>query len=703
MIRTTPITLSFLMLSPQLKKTIQQCFKYFRDEIPNFVSRKEQNYMVAEIAKILAGEYERKRLIGVIEAGTGTGKSLAYCLGAIPLALSTGKKLCISTATVALQEQLLAKDLPLFRQYSRLDFQYGVVKGRQRYICASKLELLADSKASNEIALWQHQPDKSDLDLISALWQAWLDKKWDGERDSWPKVIKDSIWQHIASDKFSCNKQLAAHRGCPFHKARDIIDKLDVIIVNHSLLLADLELGGGTILPEPDSMFYVIDEAHHLPEQARNFSSASSSLLATIDWLAKFDIFAKKISGTVKTERLIGPVMQLCDNSNELVSDLKLVKQWLSTNSQLFNNDDKRHRFEHGVLPESLVVLAENCLTSSKSGLKYLNKIHQVVLELYKDGAISPWQIEPLLVDIGSNLNRMENQVKLWQMLSFKQSTKSAPMVRWIELTDPIKNEFFLRASPIEVGYFLEDKLWSQAHGVILCSATLLALDSFDNFKKAAGLKDNDGTQFVKLLSPFDFDKNSKLIIADMPVEPNDPSFVNELVSQIKKRVKGQMASLVLFTSYKQMNQVAKDLREQHNISLLVQGEASRSALLKLHKDKCDNKLPSILFGTSSFSEGLDLPGNYLTNLIITKLPFAVPSSPVEQAHAEYIKSKSGNPFMLLTVPDASRKLIQACGRLLRNEQDQGTITILDRRLVTKRYGKSLINSLPPYKLTIEQ
>ena len=225
---------------------------------------------------------------------------------------------------------------------------------------------------------------------------------------------------------------------------------------------------------------------------------------------------------------------------------------------------------------------------------------------------------------------------------------------------------------------------------------------SFDNFRKAAGLNTNDGTQYIKLLSPFDFQNNSELIIANIAVEPSDSAFGDELVGEIKRRVVDKMATLVLFSSYRQMNQVAKDLRQQHNLSLLVQGEASRNALLTLHKDKCDNKLPSILFGTSSFSEGLDLPGAYLTNLIITKLPFAVPNSPVEQAHAEYIKSKNGNPFLILTVPDASRKLIQSCGRLLRNEQDQGTITILDRRLVTKRYGKSLINSLPPYKLTIE-
>ena len=150
------------------------------------------------------------------------------------------------------------------------------------------------------------------------------------------------------------------------------------------------------------------------------------------------------------------------------------------------------------------------------------------------------------------------------------------------------------------------------------------------------------------------------------------------------------------------MNQVAKHCREKFKMSLLVQGEASLTALLTQHKKNCDNDIPSILFGTSSFSEGLDLPGKYLTNLIITKLPFAVPNSPVEQAHAEYIKSRQGNPFMVLTIPDTSRKFIQSCGRLLRNEKDTGTITILDRRLISKRYGKSLIDALPPYELIVE-
>ncbi|NRA61353.1 MAG: ATP-dependent DNA helicase DinG [Psychrobium sp.] len=675
------------MLAPEVQQTIKNCFKQFKTEIPNFVARKEQNYMVAQTAKILAGEFNRTRRIGVIEAGTGTGKSLAYCLGAIPLALSLGKKLCISTATVALQEQLVQKDLPMFRQYSRLDFSYALIKGRARYICSSKLELAADENASSEQTLWQQKPDHSDIKLVKELWQAWLDKEWNGERDSWPATISNLIWAQIQCDKFSCSKQLAAHSQCPFHKARQEIDKLDVLIVNHSLLLADLELGGGKILPEPDSMFYIIDEAHHLPEKTRDFSSATTALLSSIEWLSKIDIMGKKISATLKSDQLIGPLLKLSDHCNELTSDLKLVKQWATANSRLFDNEDKRHRFEHGVLPDSLLCLVENNFNSSKSALKYLNKVHQIILEAYKDGSISPWKIESVLTDIGFNLSKMEAQYKLWQMLKRIDSKNGAPTVRWIELSDDNKQEYHLNASPIEVGYFLEDKLWSQAQGVIMCSATLTALNSFDNFRRSAGLKTNDGTQYIKLNAPFDFKNNAKLIIAATKVEPSSDKFTDEVIKQLKKRLNNQTASLVLFSSYWQMNQVAKHCREKFKMSLLVQGEASRTSLLTQHKKNCDNDMPSILFGTSSFSEGLDLPGKYLTNLIITKLPFAVPNSPVEQAHAEYIKSRQGNPFMVLTIPDASRKLIQSCGRLLRNEKDTGTITILDRRLISKRYG----------------
>jgi ATP-dependent DNA helicase DinG len=235
-----------------------------------------------------------------------------------------------------------------------------------------------------------------------------------------------------------------------------------------------------------------------------------------------------------------------------------------------------------------------------------------------------------------------------------------------------------------------------------LCSATILALNSFDHFRRQAGLRTDDGSQYQKVDSPFDYQNNAQLIIPKMQYEPSAEPFTDELIAKLPEQIKRGKATLVLFSSYWQMDKVVTALREQTELSILVQGEQSRQKIIETHKALCDKKQDSIIFGTQSFSEGLDLPGEYLTNVIITKLPFSVPSSPVEEAQAEYIIAKGGNPFMSISVPETSKKLIQATGRLLRNEKDYGVIVLMDRRLVNKRYGKDLLNSLPPFKRVIE-
>jgi ATP-dependent DNA helicase DinG len=209
----------------------------------------------------------------------------------------------------------------------------------------------------------------------------------------------------------------------------------------------------------------------------------------------------------------------------------------------------------------------------------------------------------------------------------------------------------------------------------------------------------------LALASPFDYQNQAELLIPAMQYEPQAPQFTEYLIEILPKYLEDNKANLVLFSSYWQMNQVADALNAdfiKRGWALQVQGESSRAEILKKHKKLIDKQKTSILFGTGSFSEGLDLPGELLENLIITKIPFGVPTSPVEQAHSEYIEKKGGNPFMQITVPDASKKLIQSVGRLLRKERDSGRVTILDRRLVTKRYGQALIDSLPPFKRTLE-
>ncbi|QLE85001.1 ATP-dependent DNA helicase DinG [Shewanella sp. Scap07] len=690
------------MLTANVKTQIRTIYKDIASALPNFRSRREQNYIVAEISKTLAGEYDKHRRIIVVEAGTGIGKSLAYILGSIPLGLASKKKICIATATVALQEQLLNKDLPFFLQHSGLDFSFGLVKGRQRYVCLAKLDMLIGGDDGTQMAMWQTKPDTSQVEELQQLKKDFHEGRWNGERDTLTTPIADHLWQQIACDKHSCHRQLASHRQCPFHKAREDIDNWDVLIANHSLLFADLELGGGVILPEPEDLYYIIDEAHHLPIVARDFSSAQSTLRGAIDWLEKINKTSAKLQNQLKSTHIIAPSQAMQDHVGDLTTQLNQVAQYCDSQQSRFDNPENRIRFEHGKLPEVLLRSAENLATSSNQALKQFNKMLVLLNEAIKDGELPKHQSEQLLSETGFMLQRLENLTKLWKMMAKEDNSKGAPMARWVEQLTGKQSDYLFSASPIEVGFMLENLLWEKAAGVVLCSATLRALNNFNHFTHQVGLSINDGSRYLAMDSPFDFEQNATLFIPKMRTEPTDDRYTDELAEQILMHIEGEQATLVLFASYWQMEKVADIVRPKVDSQILIQGELSRQEILQQHKQKIDADKVSIVFGTGSFSEGLDLPGDYLTNLIITKLPFAVPTSPVEQAHAEYIKIKGGNPFLQLTIPDASRKLIQSCGRLLRKEQDYGRITILDRRLVTKRYGKSLLDGLPPFRRVIE-
>lgn len=693
------------MLGAKTKEIIRNAYKEIGNNLVNFTPRKEQAYLIAEIAKTLSGEYAKDRKHIAIEAGTGTGKSLAYCLGTIPLAMSRQKKVVISTATVALQEQLFLKDLPFLREHSGLEFEYCLVKGRGRYVCTQRLKLACHTDDNDsQAALWTEKPKQSDIKMLHSLNEKLSSGKWQGDRDSWPKPIPDNVWQHIQADKHSCLKHLSEHTHCPFHKSRETMDVADVLIVNHSLLLADLDLGGGIILSDPDESIYVIDEAHHLPDITRDHSSAMATVKGAIDWLSKVPVTSDKIGKLCSSQRAISPALKLADLTQEIIADLQKVNSFFDANQNAFFSEDKQHRFENGIIDKNLKNLAQDIQSASKKALSEINKLYNLLMEEVKDGSVQMYQAEPLLAESGFEIQRLENLEKIWYMYAKTDSDKAAPLARWIEKTSGKRDDYLVCASPIEVGFFLEDNLWSKCEAAVLCSATLCALNSFDHFRKQAGLGNNDGTQYVKLNSPFNYQENAVLNIPKMATEPTaSDKFTDELIKKIPKLLKQEQANLVLFSSYWQMNKVAEELRKKSKkLDIMVQGEDSRQHIIEQHKKLCDQDKTSIIFGSQSFSEGLDLPGKYLTNLIITKLPFSVPTSPVDQAQAEYIKLKGGNPFMLLSVPDASKKLIQACGRLLRNEKDTGMISILDRRLVSKRYGKQLLDSLPPFKRNIE-
>jgi len=704
------------VLSDKIKQVIRSSYKAIGENLTNFNPRKQQTFLIAEIAKTLAGDYDKVRKIITIEAGTGTGKSLAYSLGSIPLALSRNKKVCIATATVALQEQLVDKDLPFLKKHSGLDFNFTLAKGRQRYVCRQKLALAVANDDSPQAGFtFAEKPQASDIRTLNNMHKALNDNSWPGDIDAWPEPVNHHIWQQIQADKHSCLKHLSDHSHCPFHKARETMEAADVLVVNHSLLLADLELGGGKILPAPEDTFYIIDEAHHLPKVTRDHSSANLTIKGAIDWLGKLQETGDKIAKLVKSNSAISPSVKLADDCQDILLDMQKVLSLIDNNRSLYfnpsansnsqfqaQNQTLQYRFENGIIPQTLKNLAEDLTDSSKKCLAHLNKLYNLLMESVKDGDTQMYLAEPLLAESGFMIQRLENFNALWQMYAKTDSEKGAPMARWLEQIEGKRNDYLISGSPIEVGFTLEDMLWSKCEGAVLCSATILALNSFDHFRRQAGLRNDDGSQYQKVDSPFDYQNNAQLVVPKMQYEPSADQFTDELIAKLPEQIKRGKATLVLFSSYWQMDKVVTALREKTKLSILVQGEQSRQKIIETHKALCDKKQDSIIFGTQSFSEGLDLPGDYLTNVIITKLPFSVPSSPVEEAQAEYITAKGGNPFMSISVPETSKKLIQATGRLLRNEKDYGVITLMDRRVVNKRYGKDLLNSLPPFKRVIE-
>ncbi|MBU2070011.1 MAG: ATP-dependent DNA helicase DinG [Gammaproteobacteria bacterium] len=677
------------MLTESLKNQIRAIHSNIKTALPNYQPRAGQNQLVAEISKIIAGTYHKHERIGLIEAGTGTGKSLAYMLAAIPYALAQKKKLVIATATVALQEQLVNKDLPFFQKHSKLLFEFSLVKGRQRYACIERLrqqqkhpELFATVTTAEFD--WQVLLDK------------WQQRQWLGDRDTLAEPLAEPLWQRIVADPLHCSKANRRHANCPFHLARAELESADVLVVNHALLLADLARGN-SILPAPADTIYVIDEAHHLPHSAREFFAAQAQLNHNDSWLDKAGIMLQQLIALLSAT-VMKDIVRLADSCNELAALLKPVEHCVKAFQARWFADNNSFRFVDAALPKVIQQQAEELASCSQKALNQLEKVQQHLQEHITGQNLPLKQSLNLLQELGYLQQKLEQQQALWQLYAVAQD-KNVQQARWVEQLN--NQQLIGHASPLGVAGKLEQLLFNDAFAVVLCSATLTALNSFQYIKYDLGLTSFEGVKTLQVASPFAYAEKGRIVIPKMNTEPTEQAYTAELISLLPDFLPDNQASLVLFASYWQMQQVAEALRKA-GLSLLVQGEASRQALLQLHGENCKHNRTSILFGTQSFSEGLDLPGNLLTNLVITKLPFAVPTSPLEEALAEAVTKKGGNAFLQLTIPATSRKLVQACGRLLRQEQDQGRIVILDRRLVSKSYGSAMLNALPPFSRNID-
>lgn len=702
------------MLDKSTKESIQQAYSRFL-AAKSLKPRYGQKLMIADIARTLGsisldeeGHRTSTGHICVVEAGTGTGKTVAYLLATLSIAKALDKRVVLATATVALQEQVVLKDLPELLHYAEMPMQFRLAKGRGRYLCLAKLDKIlshTDDDAlfpiyEDEVSVISEQDIKLYTDMMSQLSHG----QWDGDRDNWQDELEHSSWQRVTTDHRQCTGRKCSHvRNCSFFKAREALDEADCIVANHDLVLSDLALGGGAILPAPEDTIYIFDEGHHLPDKALSHFSSHTRYKSTIRWLGQSEGQWPSLLETVSHAEYF------CQLAEPMESTLKAARTVLEANTDLMlditrevdrSQQSARLRFEKGEAPKSLELLAQQLRDKFFDLTDLLEKLYKELTYLIDGDAPSANKesLEELYPVVGSWLARAEGNATLWALYCDTTMDEEWPLARWItllEFNDIIDYEIV--ASPILASRALRKDLWSRCCGAVVTSATITALNSFDRFKYRAGTYDDSHYSVVP--SPFRYAENASLVVPQEAVEANNAELhTQNIVELLPKIVDKKAGTLVLFSSRKQMFEVFDNIPRDLQSIVTMQGIESKQAIIKEHKKTIDNGGGSVIFGLASFAEGLDLPGDYCSHVVIAKIPFAVPDDPLEAALAEWVEAQGGNAFMQISVPDASTRLIQACGRLLRTEADSGKVTILDKRLITKRYGKSLLEALPPFR-----
>lgn len=712
-------------LTDELKDRISKAFQSVKAASPHFKSRKSQLILIRDVARTLAGFYGDRRIL-VAEAPTGTGKSLGYLISAIPVAQELEKRLIVSTGTVALQEQLVKRDIPALAKSSGLEFTAVLAKGRSRYVCNRNVNELANddpNQLSIDVgeqvsAAWHFRPTQEQVGLVIDMWRQLEDRVWDGDLDDWKgNPVDDQVRTAVVVGQGACiGRNCPYLTKCGFFSARANMDKADVIVANHDLVMSDIMLGGGVVLPAQEDSIYIFDEAHHLPAVALARGASESSIRKSISLVTKLPKVVSEVNAlckikAYKSKAEVGGARDYTKHLNRALMDAEefLINNFPRTSvSAFFNKDDgETWRFEHGQIPAGLAELGEAVIEPAKSLQQILRTLADRIKTEVKAKRVSAATTTKATKNLGFQRENLDALVTTWQMILDENPPKGSPDARWVYR--PAEKgrrapDLSLNASPTSAARLLRSTLWLKAFGAVMVSATVTADKHFGRFMEQAGLRDNDGTQYLRLDSPFDYQNNSSLVIPMMRNEPSNPvAHTAEVAEQLNRIIDPAQGTLVLFTSRKQLKDICGMMRPDLKKLILAQGDIPKGEILVLHKKAIEAKKGSVIFGLSSFAEGVDLPGALCEHVIITKLPFSVPTSPIEAAYAEWLESVNRNPFMEIAVPDACTKLVQACGRLIRTETDTGVITLLDRRVVTKRYGKIVLNSLPPFKIEVEE
>jgi ATP-dependent DNA helicase DinG len=612
--------------------TIEQLFGIegpFARAFPTFEARPGQVQMANLVERgILEGVHT------IAEAGTGVGKSLAYL---VPAARS-GKKVVVSTGTIALQEQLVHKDIPLVLRALDVPLRVTLLKGRNHYLCKDKYERMRAERLV--------PPSRA----MQELW-TWADRTKSGDRAELALVPSGQDWEQVDADADDCTGEFCSHfRDCWFFKKRDEARYADLVVVNHALFFLDLAMGGG-LLPPYDVA--ILDEAHQCERWA------TDALTGTI---------SRRTVGRMmrKLQRVYRLPTGLGAQIDEGVRGLEHALSRVRGERYLLRaNDDAELALD--ALRQSFYHL-ENWLHAHWHDALIRVPDNDAEVERRRDLAMRPVLAHLATID--------------------RAQAPGEEAIAWVERADDGAQE--VKCAPHDVAEFLRVTLFARTPSVVLTSATLCVGGSFDYLKRSLGI---DDAQEVVAPSPFDYARQARFFIAPAALNPKAENFAHHaapLIEECLERTRGR--AFVLFTSYARLREVHALVRERIPFPLRIQGELSRARLLEWFRATPN----AVLFATGTFWEGIDVAGDQLSCVIIDRLPFPSPEDPLVMARMQSLESRGLSGFEHYMVPTATVRLKQGFGRLIRNTADRGVVALLDGRASSTRYGETILESLPP-------
>jgi len=640
-----------------------------------------------KMAKLIAEGLTSSQHV-VVEAGTGTGKSFAYLIPCLWSARKTGKKVVVATHTIPLQEQLQKKDIPVLETILPFNFKVSVLKGKSNYCCLKRLQ----SYMANPREISR---EEQRLALLSIL--VWIRETLTGDLQELSKVPGlMKIWPSLNADNETCIPGKCSKAGiCFLLRARKNAEEADLLIVNHSLLFSDLKTDYN-VLPEYHQL--VIDEAHQIYQTALQHLGSDMSIESVtriIDSI--FKITGQNFYGLIK-QRLRSLAQQVPSVSWELFEkrldnipeNCSMVVEQANELFQLLSlvlGSERTFRFVASHMTQTwwgtLNIQIENLIGRIKALVAVLESLTSVLVGEDAD------EIEELKYVLVGHQRDLQALV---DTLILVLNVNNPKQVTWLEQS----SRLYLKTSPIEVSDILKEKIFSRIDSVILTSATLSISDSFDHFLRDIGLPKTTITAQVD--SPFDYEQQMRFFVVKkgMGLQGSDEEKAKELaefISEVAERMDGR--TLVLFTAHKLLRETYAFLNPKLSrigIDTLAQGfHGERSTILEAFK----RNPRSVLLGANSFWEGIDIPGDTLSCVILVKLPFWPPSLPLIEAHSEFLKTLGRDPFQELLLPEAVIRFKQGFGRLIRSKGDRGVVILLDDRVIEKYYGRFFLNSLP--------